>query len=85
MTSKPAFPVDLGVPTEYERNATADLMRWQTLEGANSTMWKVGNTNDGRKLIFDVPAKAVGFLLYGAIGRGVRLETRPRDPRRPLP
>ena len=61
MISKQDFPVDSMVPSEYERNVTEDLLRWQTLEGANSTTWTVGDNDEGRKLIFDGPAKALGF------------------------
>jgi hypothetical protein len=74
-------PVDIVFPAESERRTCDCLMDWQKLHGTNSMMWITGDTADGRKVIIDVPMQAVGWLLYHQIP----LETRPRDPRRPLP
>jgi hypothetical protein len=74
-------PVDIIVAPEYESQVGTLLMDWQKRQGLNSVMWVTGEAGDGRKVIFDIPVKVVGHLLYHKIP----LEKRPRDPRRPLP
>lgn len=73
--------VDLLVAPEYERRVSNGLMDWQRLQGTKSAMWTVGESGDGRKLFIDIPVAVVAYLRE----QGIPCDTRPRDPRRPLP
>ncbi len=73
--------VDVVVAPEYESAASKGLFQWNKLHGENSVLWVVGESGDGRKVFFDIPTDVVAFLRE----QGIPCDTRPRDPRRPLP
>ena len=73
--------VDLLVRPQHRSVASNLLFEWQKRQGANSMMWTEGESGDGRMCFFDIPIAAVEYLRQ----RDIPCDTRPRDPRRPLP
>jgi hypothetical protein len=70
--------VDLLVPSGHELATSDALAEWQRLQGANSLMWTVGDTGDGRKQFIDIPIAAVEYVRQC----GIPCDTVPRDPLR---
>jgi hypothetical protein len=73
--------IELLVPVGYRLAAQHELTAYQRQQGANSEMYTIGEGNGGGNVFFDNPAAAVPYLRQ----RGIPVESRPRDPRRPLP
>ena len=71
--------VDLLIAPEHRLSVMRELDEWNKQHGTNR-VWVIGDDN-GRVMVGDVPTKALERLTQ----RGIRYETRPRDPRRPLP